>query len=170
MCYTARMRPSGSIEELTRRRIEAVHRVVDDKESIADVAEDLGIHRNSLSTWIGLFKQGGDAALQVRTPPGRPSALSDRQVKEIIALVLKGAKACGFETDLWTLPRIARLIQRRCGVLYDPDHLSRLVRAWGLSWQKPKTRPLERNEQVITQWMTKQWPRIKKKSAGSGQP
>lgn len=163
------MRPHGSVEALTRRRIDAVRRVIDDKESVGDVADDIGVHRNSLSAWLSLFRKGGEAALQVRTPPGRPSELSDKQVKDIVQQVLKGAKGCGFETDLWTLPRIARLIEKRHGVLYDPDHLSRLVRAWGLSWQKPKKRPVERNQQVIDQWVDRQWPRIKKKSADSRQ-
>jgi len=162
------MRPPGTPEALTRRRVDAVHRVVDDQESIGDVAEDIGVHRNSLSGWIKLFRQGGDAALAVRTPPGRPSELSEAQVKDVVQHVLKGALACGFETDLWTLPRIARLIKQRHGVQYDPDHLSRLVRAWNLSWQKPRTRPVERDDQVIDRWLKRDWPRIKKKSAGSG--
>jgi transposase len=144
-----------------------VHRVLDDCESIGDVAQDIGVHRNSLSGWIKLFRQGGDEALTVRTPPGRPSELSQTQVKDVVQHVLKGALACGFETDLWTLPRIARLIKQRHGVQYDPDHLSRLVRAWNLSWQKPRTRPVERDEKVIDRWLKRDWPRIKKKSAGS---
>jgi transposase len=164
------MRPTGSVETLTRRRIDAVHRVVDDKESIGDVADDIGVHRNSLGAWIKLFRQGGDAALLVRTPPGRPPELSERQVKDILRQVVKGPLACGFETDLWTLPRLARFIKQRHGVQYDPDHLSRLVRAWGLSWQKPKIRPIERNEQVVRQWVDVEWPRIKKKSASSRRP
>jgi transposase len=164
------MRPPGSVETLTRRRIDAVHRVVDDKESITDVADDLGVHRNSLGAWIKLFRQGGEAALLVRTPPGRPPELSPRQVKDVVRRVIDGPLACGFETDLWTLPRLARFIERRHGVRYDPDHLSRLTRAWGLSWQKPKKRPIERDEQLVKRWVDVEWPRIKKKSAGSGQP
>lgn len=161
------MRPTGTVNELTQRRIDAVHRVIDDQEAVGDVADDISVHRNSLSAWLSLFRKGGDAALQVRTPPGRPCELSDKQVADIVQHVLKGALACGFETDLWTLPRVAQLIEQRHGVRYDPDHLSRLVRGWGLSWQKPHKRPIERNEQVIDQWLKQQWPGIKKKSANS---
>jgi transposase len=161
------MRTPGSVEELTRRRVNAVHRVVVDKVSIGQAADEAGVHRNSVSTWIRLFRDGGEAALQVRTPPGRPSELDARQISDVVRQVLKGAKTCGFETDLWTLPRIAKLIEQRHGVCYDVDHLSRLARSWGLSWQKPRKRPIERDEQVVEQWVAVQWPRIKKKSAGS---
>jgi transposase len=159
------MRPKGTPEQLLERRLKAVRMVLDEKLSHADVARKLGVHRNSVDKWVKLHKAGGKKALEVRTPPDRPAALSPKQVRKLIDAILKGAKAAGFETDLWTLPRIARLIEQRCGVLYDVDHLSRLVRSWGLSWQKPKTRPLERSEPLIEQWLKRDWPRIKKKSA-----
>jgi transposase len=161
------MRPQGSVELLTYRRVVAVRRVVDEKEPIGEVAQEVGVHRNTLSLWLKLFREGGEAALIVRTPPGRPAELNPKQVQDIVKQVLKGPKACGFATDLWTLPRLSQLIERRHGVRYDPDHLSRLVRKWGLSWQKPKTQPVERDPEAIDRWVRTQWPRIKKKPAGS---
>ena len=35
--------------------------------------------------------------------------------------VLKGAKAAGFPTDLWTCPRVAQLIKDRSGPRYHVD-------------------------------------------------
>ena len=42
----------------------------------------------------------------------------------------------------------------------------RLARAWGLSWQKPALRPLERDEAAVGRWLARDWPRVKKKSPG----
>lgn len=161
------MRPRGSSELLTHRRVTAVHRVIIDGEPIGEVAEQVGVHRNTLGNWVKIARDGGEAALQVRTPPGRPARLDAKRVADIVRHVLKGPKACGFPTDLWTLPRIAMLIEQRHGIRYDPDHLSRLMGQWNISWQKPRKQPVERDQAVIDQWIATEWPRIKKKSARS---
>jgi transposase len=156
------MRPEGTPEQLTRRRLGAVRQVVGAGRTQAGVAREAGVHPNTLCNWVKLFRAGGAAALAVKSPPG----LGKRQVADVVRQVLRGARACGFDTDLWTLPRIAKLIERRHGVRYDADHLSRLARAWGLSWQKPALRPLERDEAAVGRWLARDWPRVKKKSPG----
>jgi len=158
------MRTPGDAQSLSRRRLQAVRRVVHDKRSQAAVAREWGVHRNSVGAWVRLFLRGGESALNVHSPPGRPRKLRDPQVRDIVRCVLQGARAHGFDTDLWTLPRIAKLIERRHGVSLDVDHLSRLMRRWGLSWQKPAKRPLERDENAIARWVQREWPRVKKKS------
>jgi transposase len=161
------MRPKGSPQQLFQRRCDAVLQVVDRKRKQRDVAAEFKIHPATLCSWVKMYRLGGGAqALQVKSPPGRPAGLDEAQVRDVVACILRGARACGFDTDLWTLPRVGRLIQKRHGVKYDRDHLSRLVRSWGLSWQKPATRPIERNQQTIDHWLRHDWPRIKKKSAG----
>jgi transposase len=79
--------------------------------------------------------------------------------------LLKGAQAAGFPTDLWTCPRVARLISSLFGVTYHVDHIGRLLHMLGWSPQKPERRAIERDEEKIRQWVKHQWPRIKKKPA-----
>lgn len=160
------MRPEGTPEQLTRRRLGAVRQVVDAGRTQADVAREVGVHPNTLCNWVRLFRAGGAGALAVRSPPGRPPGLGRKQVADVVRQVLRGAKACGFDTDLWTLPRVATLVARRHGVRYDVDHLSRLARSRGLSWQKPARRAIERDEAAVGRWLKRDWPRIKKKSPG----
>jgi transposase len=161
------MRPKGTPQQLYERRREAVKQVVQRRRPQVQVARESNVHPATLCEWVRLYRQGGAAALRVKSPPGRPAGLSEKQARDVVeCVVVRGAKACGFDTDLWTLPRIARLIERRHGVSYDVDHLSRLVRSWGLSWQKPATRPIERDAAAIDRWLKRDWPRIKKKSRG----
>jgi transposase len=162
------MRPRGTPQQLYERRREAVRQVIERKRPQAEVARAIGVHPATLCGWVRLYRDGGGAAaLRVKRPPGRPPGLDEAQVADVVeCVVVRGAKGCGFDTDLWTLPRIARLIERRHGVRYDVDHLSRLVRSWGLSWQKPATRPVERDEAAIDRWLKRDWPRVKKKSRG----
>ncbi len=100
---------------------------------------------------------------------GRPPKLDRRQRTRLEQLLLKGAQVAGYESDLWTCPRIAELIAEQFGVSYHPDHIGRLLRSLGWSPQRPQRRAAERNEQRIQGWVREDWPRIKKKRPG-GRP
>jgi transposase len=78
-------------------------------------------------------------------------------------MMLKGAGAFGFSTDLWTLRRVAELIERTFGVRYHPAHVWKVLRGEGWSCQKPEQRARERDEEAIEKWRTERWPHIKKR-------
>jgi transposase len=88
--------------------------------------------------------------------------------------LLAGAEAHGFDTDLWTLPRIAEVIWRLTGVSYHPGHVWWLLRRHDWSPQRPARRATERDEQEIARWRAEEWPRIKRgrqsKAHGSALP
>jgi hypothetical protein len=44
----------------------------------------------------------GDGRLRARPAPGRPRKLAAWQVRKLPALLLRGALAFGYSTDLWT--------------------------------------------------------------------
>jgi transposase len=78
-------------------------------------------------------------------------------------MLLKGATAHGFSTDLWTLPRVAEVIAKTFGVRYHPAHVWKILRGEGWSCQKPERRARERDEEAIQNWRDKRWPHIKKR-------
>jgi transposase len=102
----------------------------------------------------------------VRFSPGRPPKLSASERRRLAALLLRGAQAHGYATDLWTTTRVARVILREFRVRYHRAHVGRLLHALGWSVQKPERRALERNEERIEHWKRNTWPRIKKKPRG----
>src|SRR5438093_1138411 len=67
----------------------------------------------------------GTATLGLAEPTrlGRPPRLSDSDWRRVERALLAGAQAHGFDTDLWTLPRVAEVIWRTCGVSYHPGHV-----------------------------------------------
>lgn len=71
--------------------------------------------------------------------------------------------AFGYKTDLWTLKRIARLIEDQLHVRYHPNHVWRRLTAMGWSCQKPEKRARERDERAIASWKRYGWPHIKKR-------
>ena len=48
------------------------------------------------------------------------------------------------------------------GSSYHPAHVSRVVRALGLTLQKPQRRAEQRDEEAIEHWKEKKWPSLKK--------
>jgi transposase len=116
--------------------------------------------------WYKAWQRGGEKALQVRFSPGRPAKLDSKQRKRLPGLLLQGAKAHGYRTNLWTTARIAEVIQRAFGVQYHRDHVGRLMHKLQWSPQKPERRAVERDEKEIQRWKEKEWPRIKKKPIG----
>jgi transposase len=76
----------------------------------AEVARTLGVSRQSAHLWHTRFQEGGVDALRSRGPTGPDPKMSDAQLAEIEQALLQGAKANGFDADLWTLERVAVVI------------------------------------------------------------
>src|SRR3972149_5524339 len=79
-----------------------------------------------------------------------------------------GRGAYGYDTDLWTLKRIARVIRREFKVSYHPSHVWKVLGQLGWSCQRPEKRARERNEKAIARWLRYRWPQIKKRPASPG--
>jgi len=135
-----------------------------------EVARRLGVARQVAYRWKEAWEQGGSAALASKGPAGRKSKLTAEQTHEVTQALLAGPSAYGYKTDLWTLPRVAALIEDLTGVEYHPGHVWRLLGASGFSCQRPERRAVERDEKAIRRWKRVDWPALKKRPASSGAP
>jgi hypothetical protein len=100
-------------------------------------------------------------------PAGRPAAAQDPDsaLEGIEQALWEGALAHGFPTEVWTLERIAVLIQGLTGVQLSNPSVWRLLRG-PLGWtvQRPQGQTKERDEQAIQHRVAHEWPRIKKRA------
>ena len=131
---------------------------------VREVARIVGCSPSSVVRWREVVKRDGMEGLMAKPQPGRPCRLSVRQKKRLLELLKKGPKAHGYRSDLWTLRRVAEVIERRFGVRYHAAHVWRLLRACRWSCQKPERRARERDEQEIERWRKEEWPHIKKRA------
>jgi transposase len=138
--------------------------------SAPEVARRLGVARQVAYRWKNAWEQGGKAALASKGPAGPKSKLASEQTQAITEALLAGPAARGYKTALWTLPRVADLIEDLTGVRYHPGHVWRLLGASGFSCQRPERRAVERDEKAIRKWQRVEWPAIKKKPANKGEP
>ena len=134
----------------------------------ADIARELEVSRQTVSTWNKALAE--DPQAWKRRPLGRPGALSMSDKKKLAKLLISGAVAADFPTELWTLKRIRVLIQREFGLAYSQTHTWRLLKEMGFSSQRPAGRATQRDETAIVEWKAKRWPMLKKKPAASSAP
>ena len=129
----------------------------------AEVARELDVSRQSASRWYEGWQASGTVGLQSRGPTGRRPKIPDSALEGIQQALLEGAQAHGFATDVWTLDRIAVVIQGLTGVTLSNPSVWRLLRnRLGWSVQRPERQAKERDEQAIQHWVQHEWPRIKK--------
>ena len=158
------MRPHGSPKVLEERRRRAMS-LLDEGLGVREVARQMKCSPASVSRWKSEVRVRGPDGLRAKPAPGRPRLLSTRQRTRLLKLMLKGAAAYGYSTDLWTLPRVAEVIERTFGVRYHPAHVWKILRGEGWSCQKPERRARERDEDTIQKWRQERWPHIKKRQA-----
>jgi transposase len=149
--------------ERLRRRREAAVRLFEQGERQATVAHMLRASRQSVSEWWLAWRAGDTKKLKGATEAGRKPRVQAEQLKLVERELLRGARAQGYETDLWSLPRIAQLIKKVTGVSYHPGHVWKILRRMGWSLQRPTLRARERDEQKVAQWKSESWEEIKKK-------
>jgi transposase len=145
---------------LEQRRLEAAHMFAQGA-SQAEVAHTFGVSAQAASVWYRRWRQGGQVALRGAGRAGRRPRLSAAELEAVDQALRKGPEAFGFDTDLWTLGRVAQVIERLTGVRYHPGHVWRLLRRLGWSPQRPARRAAERDEAEIARWRAEEWPRIK---------
>jgi transposase len=127
-------RPFGTPAELERRRIEAV-RAIKSGESPEVVARVLRVNRSSVYRWLKSAEETD--GLAAKPHPGPALRLSPEQHEQLEALLLEGAKAHGWPTELWTCARVVEMVRRRFGVSFHHDHVGRFLRD-RLGWTPQK--------------------------------
>jgi transposase len=155
------MRDKRRPAELEHRRRLAVQRVLEGY-SAAEVAEFLDVDPRSVRRWVAAHRQGGEQCLGTRSSPGRPPKLALTQEKIVRRWLSDSPREHGFETELWTAPRLSRQIQEELSIRLNPRYLSAWLRDRGFTPQKPERVPLECAPEAIAAWLAPDWPRIKK--------
>ena len=157
------MRPIGTTQQLENRRRKAIA-LLQKGHRVNETARLVGVTPGAITQWRQAYEKQGEAFFQVHSPPGRPPGLNQKHKQKLEKLLLKGACKNGYSSELWTLQRVAEVIEKHFGIAYDPSSVWHILKAMGWSCQKPEKRARERDEQNIAAWRKNDWLRIKKSS------
>jgi|SRR5215831_327520 len=149
-------------DALEDRRFEFI-RLYERGEAPSAIARRLKTVRQTVYRWIQDYRASGKEGLKKAGRAGRKPRLNQQQLRQLEKLLLQGPERLGYETPLWTCPRVAHLIEQEFGVPYHEGHVWKILVQLGWSPQRPTGRARERNEKQIRHWKKEVWPRIKKK-------
>jgi len=101
------MRPSGTAEQLEKRRRQAIA-LLRAGTPYREVARLVRAAVSSVVRWQQAYRRDRRNGLRARPTPGRPPRLTETQKARLRRLLLQGARAAGHTTELWTLKRIGK--------------------------------------------------------------
>jgi transposase len=126
------------------------------------IAESMKLSRSTVFGWFHKFRKLGWKALESTKAPGARPKLSQDQILQLLEMLKKPATAYEFASDLWTGPRVKKLIKKIFGVDFYGEHMPRFLRRLGLVQKNPERRALEQNQKKVRRWIRYELPRIKK--------
>ena len=159
---------SVSTESLHLWRLLAVRAVVDFEMSQADAATQYGVSANTMSQWVSLYREQGEAGLAVH-PQGRPEGsgrvLSSEQEDELRHLVVESLPSDhNIPSATWTRQAVAELIANRVGVDLTVQGVGQYLRRWGLTPQKPARQAREQDPEEVREFVEQTLPEVKKQA------
>ena len=130
--------------------------------TITSVAVAYGVDRKTVSRWVVKYRESGREALCRKEGSGRPRKLQDLTEDELRGRILRGAAAFGFETDLWTVNRLRRVIRDEFQIQLSKNTIWRRLRDAGLTYQKPEREYYEMDEATRKKWLRYEVPKIRR--------
>jgi transposase len=137
------------------RAVEAISRGL----PMGEIADAYGIDRTTLYRWATRRKTIG---LMRKVGSGRPRLLRDLTESDFVKIVLAPATSYGFETDLWTIGRLHRVVQEEYATEISQDTIWRRLREAGLTYQKPERQYFQMDEEARKEWMASDAPKIRR--------
>src|SRR6202162_4130011 len=154
--------PRRNFQAMEHRRRRASRLFVAGKMNLAAIAGELKVSRQSVSRWYEAWQRGGADWLRGAGRAGRKPKVEKKQLHLVDRALRQGARSHGFNTDLWTLPRVASVIERLTGVHYHPGHVWKILGAMNWTLQRPAKQARERDPKKVELWMKERWPAVKK--------
>ena len=114
--------------------------------------------------WEKRLRSQGPHSWREAKHPGGPRKINEKQRKRLREILLEGALSHGYATDLWTLKRVAEVIEKEFGEEYTESGVWHVLRDLGMSAQVPVPRALERDEAYIRHWKKVEWPKIQREA------
>jgi transposase len=130
----------------------------------ADVADVLGVCRETVSSWWSAYSKGGvDALPHERTgrPLGSGRVLSDDQADRIQQLLrTHSPEQLAISAPLWTRRAVADLIRQEFNISLAIRTVGLYLQRWGFTAKRPSRHSRDEDPEEIRQWLEEIYPAI----------
>ena len=138
----------------------------------ADLADLLGVSRETVSRWWAAYTGGGlDALPHDRTgrPPGSGRSPDEGQaghLREVIDTHIP--EEVGIAAPLWTRRAVGELIRRECGFAMPVRTVGEYLKRWGYTPKKPRRRARRQDPAEVRRWLRWTYPVIEARAGREG--
>lgn len=135
----------------------------------ADVADLLGVSRETVCHWWSAYQQGGlDALPHQRSgrPLGSGRMLTDTQAQHLQDLIDgHSPEDYGIAAPLWTRRAVQELIQRQYHLRLPLRTVGEYLKRWGYTPKKPQRQARRQDPIEIRDWLANSYPAIEARAA-----
>lgn len=129
-----------------------------------DLAELLGVTRETICRWWSAYCHGGIDALPHHRP-GRPQGsgrlLTDPQARFIQAILDRQLpRHFDIALPLWTRAAVAELIQQQLGIVLAVRTVGAYLQRWGYTPQRPARKSRKQDPKEVRRWMETTYPAL----------
>ena len=138
----------------------------------ADVADLLGIARETVSRWWSAYvRQGPDALPGDRTgrPVGTGRTLSDEQARRLRDLIDNNSpEKLGIASPLWSRRAVQDLIRNEYGIPMPVRTVGEYLKRWGYTAKKPRRHARDQDPKEVDRWLNETYPELAGKASEEG--
>jgi transposase len=138
----------------------------------AEVADLLGVSRETVCRWWSAYAQGGlDALPRDRTgrPVGSGRALSALQAEHIQRLLrTHRPEELGLPAPLWSRRAVGDLIHQEVGIRLAVRTVGLYLRRWGFTPKRPRRHARDQDPEEVQQWLEVTYPAIEERAEQEG--
>lgn len=133
-----------------------------------DIAQYLGVHRNTVSDWWQQYQLVGEAALKQqprgnKRGEGRTLNPSEEiQVQQQMQEYFP--EELGVDSALWTRLAVQSLIEQVSGIQMPIRTVGEYLKRWGFTPQKPLKRAYEQAPDAVEAWLEHEYPAIERRA------
>lgn len=136
--------------------------------SEAQVAQMLGVCRETVSRWYTAFREGGVDSLpggRSGRPQGSGRLLSEEQAARIRTLIDDNPPSrLGIAAALWTRKAVAELIHKQFGIDLAERTVGLYLRRWGYTPKKPARHAKKQDPDDVEEWLEETYPGIEEQA------
>ncbi len=101
------------------------------------IAQDLGVHRSTVISWLKQYQEQGLAGLQIQWSPGKPRRIPEDLAPMIISWVKEGPQSCGLDRANWTYEELAVYLYRQTGIEVQRSAMQSFCHRHGIRPHRP---------------------------------
>jgi transposase len=138
----------------------------------SDVAEMLGVARETVCRWFSAYRAAGLEALpgeRTGRPVGSGRFLSDEQAEQIQQKIKEHSPSqLGIAAPLWSRQAVRELIKKEYAIDLAVRTVGEYLKRWGFTAKRPTRRANDQDPEEVRQWLEEDYPWIEKLAQEEG--